>query len=428
MLLSIVLFILFKIILDYTFVHSVSPLYAYAGLVTDMNPSKIILSYMALLLLAMFLPTGNRRPSDFALVILFVFIVIPILSLWGLQNEASGFVAMVLTSFAMLEILMKVRFSRVRIPDFENGRRYYSIIAWTLVGVLFAALISRGGLRYLNLNFLKVYDLRAVVTEALLEGGWAYLWIWCGKSFLVVLMGMALWKRQWSIFAAIFGLEILLFALTTHKELLFYPLIVTFVYLCVTKGYRLSRVFVLGLCGILVMAVIMDTVTGNHLFLGVLVYRAFDTIGLNHFAYYHFFQNNPYVIFSNGILSSVFKYPYSEQVPLLIGAGRYGAGSEPFVNAGYIASGYMQLGVAGVFVYTILIAIIMKLFDTFTVGRMPVWLGTVVMAVSIFQLVNTDLTTAIMTHGIAINLLALWMIGSRNLEPATGIQPATAAT
>src|SRR5690242_5805050 len=125
MLLSIVLFIVFKIILDYTFVHSVSPLYAYAGLVTDINPVKLILSYVVLLLLALLLPTGNRRPSDFALIILFMFIIIPILSLWGLQNEASEFVLLTITSFFMLELLMKVRFSHVRIPDLKKGKRLY---------------------------------------------------------------------------------------------------------------------------------------------------------------------------------------------------------------------------------------------------------------------------------------------------------------
>lgn len=417
MLLNTVLILLFKFILDYTYVHSVSPLYSYAGLLTDINGDKVAISYLLVAVMGMLLPSGNRKPSDFGLILLFVFIVVPILSLWGLQNEASEFVVMVVTSFAMLQLLMKVRLTDKRMPEVEGGRRFYSVVAWTLIAVLFAALIARGGLRYINLSLAKVYELRAMVTEALLQGGWAYLWIWCGKSLLIVLMGTALWQRRWLMFAGTSALEILLFAFTTHKELLFYPLMVTFIYLCSVRGYRLSRVFVLGLCGILVLAVFMDSITGNHLFLGVLVYRAFDAIGFNHFAYYHFFQQNPYVLFRNGILSDVFTYPYSQPVALLIGAGRYGEGTDPFVNAGYIASGYMQLGAAGIFLYTILIAGIMKIFDLLTIGRIPVWLGTAVGAISIFQLVNSDLTTALLTHGIAISLVGMWLIGSKRQPP-----------
>lgn len=411
MLLNIALFILFKALVDYTFAAVVAPLYAYAGFGTDVNLFKLILSYFVLVLSAFLLPRRNRRPSDFALLILFVFVVIPILSLWGLQNESSWFVLIVMTAFVLLQILMKVHFARIYVRDVLGGARGYLTLAWTFVGVLFLVLILRGGLQYLNLNFTKVYEIRSIVTSEFLGGTLAYLWIWGGKSFLVVLMVVSLLNRRYYSFSACVMLEVFLYAITTHKELLFYPLIVIVTYIAGVLRLNLIRTTLLGLGGTLGIAVLLDGMTGNHLFLGVLVFRLFDVIGYNHFAYYRFFQDHPYVFFSNSFLSPFIEYPYQKPVALLIGAGRYGAGSDAFVNAGYIASGYMQLGTVGVFLYTSVIAMILKLFDLLANGRMPLWASSGIVAVSIFQLVNADLTTSLLTHGIALNLLAVWLVG-----------------
>lgn len=413
MLLNLALFALFKALLDFTFAVAVGPLYAYAGFGPDINLFKLTLSYFALVLLMLQQPRQIRRPSDFALLILLVFLVIPVLSIWGLQDKSSTFAFIVIAAFMLLQFLMRLHFILLRIPDVLGGYRIYVVLAWTFVGMLFVALIVRGGLQYLNLDFTKVYAIRSIVTSEFLGGGLAYLWIWGGKSILVVLMTLSLLKRQYYSFAFFTALEILLFALTTHKELLFYPIIVIGVYLASAKRLNLIRVTLLGLCGTLVIAVSLDWMTGNHNFLGVLVFRLFDVIGYNHYAYYQFFQSHPYVMFSNSFLSPFIEYPYSEPVALLIGADRYGVGTDAFANAGFIASGYMQLGAVGVFLYTIILAIILKLFDLLAYGRMPLWVATGVVAVSVFQLVNADLTTSLLTHGIALNLLAVWLIGSR---------------
>ena len=336
MLLNIALFVLFKVLIDYTFVAAVSPLYAYAGFSTDINSFKLTLSYFVLVTLALLLPRRTRNSSDFALLILFVFIVIPILSLWGLQNESSSFALIVASSFVMLQLLMKLHFTHASVRDLRGGSRAYLVVALTFLGLLFLVLILRGGLQYLNLSFIKVYEIRSIITDEVLGGGLAYLWIWGGKSFLVVLMVVSLWRRKYFSFSICVALEVFLYALTTHKELLFYPLIIIAVYMVSIMRVNLIRVTLLGLSGILISAVLLDRATSNHLFLGVLVFRLFDVIGFNHFAYYHFFQDHPYVAFSNSFLSHFSEYPYNEPVPLLIGAGRYGLGSDAFVNAGYI--------------------------------------------------------------------------------------------
>lgn len=409
---TVILVLLFKALVDLTFVKIISPAYGYAGMTANINLEKVIFSYLVVLVLGLLLPHTYRRPSDFSLTILLVFVLVPILSLWGLRDEATSFACLAAGSFAFLLILMRIRFLNIRkrLPRMALSRRAYSILGGAFVLALLTRIMARGGLQYFNLNFADVYKLRTIVGRELLSGPWGYIWIWCGKGFLVLGMAVALWSRRWKTFGVLVFLELCLFGFTTHKELVFYPLMIGFVYVCERKNLPLVKTFLLSMSATIGVAALLDHITGNHLFSGLLILRTFDIVGINHFAYYHFFQSHPYLSFSNGILSRLIENPYRVAVPLLIGAGRYGPDSQAFANAGYIASGYMEVGVWGVWGYTAMVVVLMKLFDRLAEQTIPVGLVCAVMAVSIFQLVNVDLPTALFSHGVGVNFvgLAVW--------------------
>lgn len=411
-----ILILLFKVILDFTFVDAVSPLFSYAGLTTDINYYKVAGSYIVLLALTLVLPKRYTKPSDFALIILFIFIIIPILSLWGFQDKSSTFVALATGSFGLLALAMRIRIiPNITLPDIANGKIIYLFASTLLIMFVFGELFVRGGLNNLNLNFRMIYDLRSSFKEHLGSGFWAYIYICGGKSILVVFIAWTLWHKRWKFASVAIALEVLLFAISTHKEFVFYPVMIIFVYGCDRLHLKLLDAFVVSLCGLLIGSIIIGAMTGDYLALSVFANRSFFEIGYNHYSYYSFFQHNPFVLWSNSFLSSFITYPYNQPIPLIIGYHRYSTTVSAYENAGYIASGYMQCGAIGIFLYTALVAAILKLFDWLARNRLQVGLATAVTAVSIYQLVNIDVLTSLLTGGVALNLVALWFIGSRSI-------------
>ena len=168
---------------------------------------------------------------------------------------------------------------------------------------------------------------------------------------------------------------------------------------------RLNYRFLGVVTAALVATLLLYLVGGFWVISGFVAYRSFFAIALNHFEYLSFFHNNPFVYFSNSVLAPIAEYPFNAPVPILVGSGRYGVGSEPFANTGYIASGYMQLGAIGALWYGLLVGLLVRVIDSLVAGRLPLRLGILFTTVPILQLVNTDLTVALVTNGLLLTIL-----------------------
>ena len=127
---------------------------------------------------------------------------------------------------------------------------------------------------------------------------------------------------------------------------------------------------------------------------------------------------------SNGVLSWLAEYPFNEPVPAFIADGRYPGDVTPFANTGFIASAYMHFGLAGIVVYSALVGLLLRVYDSLILGRLPVAFGTGIAAVAAFQLVNSDLTIAFATQGVVLGIVLLWLSGTVAPRSGTVAQPA----
>jgi hypothetical protein len=78
-------------------------------------------------------------------------------------------------------------------------------------------------------------------------------------------------------------------------------------------------------------------------------------------------------------------------------------------NTGVVADAFMNFGFAGLFLWALLLALLLKLFDMSTEGKdMKVAVGGI--AIPAISLTNSALLTNLLTHGLLLSLLLLYLL------------------
>ena len=72
----------------------------------------------------------------------------------------------------------------------------------------------------------------------------------------------------------------------------------------------------------------------------------------------------------------------------------------------------MQFGVAAMLFFPFIAALPLKITDSLVVGRMPVYVGLSISIVAAIGYLSGDLTETILSHGILISWLTLYLLGS----------------
>jgi len=407
----------FKASLDAAYRLFVAPLFAYNGFTLQVDAARMLESYILVLGLALAVPPRFRRPSDFLLALLFLAVIVPTLSLYGNQPHLRSYLYLMLAGFILVLITSKLPLPRV--PHLRGGRAAAAAAAGIGVLIALAWLVSRGGLSYFNLNPARVYAYRAAVSQQVDVGFFSYLTSWGVRVFNVALMAWALWRRRYGWFVALAALQLVFFGITSQKSLAFYPFLVLGIY-AMRKSVRALAVVAFALTATVLTALGIYGIFHSIYPASLLVRRAFFVPAQMNFAYYDFFGSHTFVRLSDGVFSPLLHYPYAAAYQTLIGNSLPGqAGS--WANDGFLATGFMQFGAAGVLAYALIVGMLIRMVDAVSGDTLPAWvaLATVVAPFTIL-FTSADLPTALLTHGIALSVLLLWLISERTPGPDVG--------
>lgn len=398
-------------LLDLAFVFAVSPLFSYAGFVLEPSAGKMFSSYCLTIVFSALLPAQITRVSDFLLLLIFVFLLLPCMSLWALQDLASYHIALLSGGYALAIAATLLRVPEI--PIFTHGRALFYLVSLGLAVAVFGVLWQRGAASYLNFDLLAVYDVRDDISQNILYGVPAYLVPWYGKAVAPALLGVMLYRRLWFFALVIIFSEALLFGLTSNKEYLFYPVLVCGIFALSSNVRELGVKFVAVSSATLASTIAAFLLTDFSLLTSIVAHRSFFVVALNHFEYFDFFSEAPFVFMSNSILSGLSEYPFDAPVPELIGYGRYGLGVEGFSNTGVLAAGYMHFGGVGVLFFGFYAGVVFRIMDALVADRIPLRLGVLVTAIPALQFVNTDLGTSLLTGGILVSIVLLLLLASQ---------------
>lgn len=400
--------LLYWAVLDIGYRFYVFPVHSGVGFELTPHFFKYTEALVLYFVLLCSLNTKFIKPSDFFVVVLFYAQITPILVFYGLTAQDREFLYIVLLSFLVINFL---RQGRIYPIPFMRGGEYLSL------GVALAGTVSvtiwffvSGAVAYLNFDFTKVYDYRAITGGMINQGYFSYLNNWAYKAFGPVLMALALWRGKLILALAIMGLHVFWFAVSAHKAVMFYPCLVIATYIFF-RYFKSATLIPAGISALVIACLLIYLGTGENYPASLFIRRLLFVVADNTFQYFNFFSEHPFVYWSQSITGSLINYPYQDSPPVIIANYRYGGDSVGYANNSFLSAGFMHAGLAGALFYAIVVGVMMRLIDTFS-SRLPLWLGTSLVVVPVWTLFfSADLPTTLLTHGLGISIFMMALIG-----------------
>ena len=136
------------------------------------------------------------------------------------------------------------------------------------------------------------------------------------------------------------------------------------------------------------------------------------------FTYLEFFSNNEFVYWSNGILKNFFDNPYDFNIANIIGA--YLGQQDMAANTGFIASGYANAGYLGITIYTIMAIVLFNLINKLSENNDKYFVMAIIFPVILTLFTSSDLLTTLLTHGLFIAIIVLWLFDNKNYKIKLG--------
>ena len=388
-------------------------LYNYYGYNNNFSGIRIILSTGTLFASSM-LCLKNKTFSSFACKLAVIFVFIPSLILYCSSTTSDlVFIVVCFGIFSLLlfcKILSKLTFLKLSFFKIEPNVLMNTLCIYIFLCLF--VLIYFTGTGFFNIDLALVYDYRSDIlkkTPVFLQ----YLLSWSSKVCLPILILLSIKLKKYSyLFIGALG-AFLFFTFTAHKSPIAIALVSILLYygiLFVNKGFKSV------LCIYFVFLVILGLCFHNFYeqflyddetkMFGTLIFRRcfFDTALCDSFYIDTFGMETPFMYFTDKKLSYIFfQSPVSFDVCSYIGK-KYFTTSDASPNTGWLGSGYAQIGIFGVVLYSLLISLFCKFVES-NINNKSRDANIVVFSIQLLlMLCSSDFFTCLLNHGALLYL------------------------
>ena len=385
----------------------VAQMFRYEGFVTVAQPDAMRLFFVALALigLSFLLPRRLASPADYVVVALLDISFVPFCAYWALSNQP-WWQGLLVTTYWGLVLLV----DRVPLPPtvhYVKGAQNTMLLVASGLVVLGGILIVAGGHLTLRLPLGDVYAVRTVwASEG--SGISMYLFPWLANALLPLLLAHAWKNRRLGELLVLGFTAYMLFTSTGMKAYLLMPALVAVV-LLVAHWLPPSSIIPIGLGILASTIVLLSNTPGGTVWISLGLRRSLFVPARLTSVYLEFFAANPVIRLSDSVLlRGWLTYPYPVSVPHLIGAvlGQPAMGA----NNGLISDGFANFGIVGSLVWAALLGVLIRLLRAATGWRENRPEAWAVAAMWPVILLSSALTTSLLTHGLALGLLAAWSL------------------
>lgn len=405
------LYLIYYGILCYLYTDYLSDEWSYAGFDLYIDPLNIVLSTGALILFVFMVPIHRDVRSILLNIFLSTYLA-PMLALsaFGGHPQSSLLVA-VTCSFVMFRV------SSFQIPSVELAKIspgvFLGIIIFLSVFLLLLFYFF-SGFDHFNLDFREVYNFREDAEESL-PPLFAYLASTFSKLLIPLGVVSALIYRLPLVALGFAAISILLFGFTSHKSMVFYPLIAAGIYYALNRSIDYSKILILLVIALAICVVDIswwresgpDSIWGWYS--SLLLRRSMFVPPLLDFYYIEFFSNHVPIYWADSRLTfGLFQSPYGLTAPYLIGNVYFG--DDTGANTGFIGSGFAQAGWFGALLYSVGAGLTLALLNAHG-RRQGVAFVSAVTAIQVTTMFSaTDFVTLFLTHGMLLAFLMLGLI------------------
>jgi hypothetical protein len=412
---ELLLLLFLKVVLEWTYVGFVYPLYEYMGFSLDLNLIKLVESYIFVIHLYFFLPQDERKISTVGVQLLFLLMIVPMLSLYGLINGPRLYVYFCASSF-FLVVLCVTSFPIIKIRKISNLNGVLFVFLGTFSIFVYVMLVKLNGIPTIKaLNFSNAYKIRSTVNFG--PNIMGYLVKWQGNVINCFLIGLAYYKRNYLLLVLIFSLQVLLFLICAQKSFLLSPFALLFLLYAIER----RRVMMLSLVSLNVVVLLsfgLYEMEISKIPASMLIRRLFFVPAEISFSYYDFFSKNEYMYLSHSKMGfGLAKNPYDSygmsyaHMMGMIYRNKPGMS----MNTGYMGEAYMNFGTGGMFVFSIMLGLMLVVADS-VCKKTSITLAVAAAGIPILQLVNGALFSTMLTGGFLLGLLVVWLYNEKSSE------------
>ncbi|WP_112182122.1 MULTISPECIES: hypothetical protein [Paraliobacillus] len=400
--------LIYKTVIELIYIFRISPLYKYTGLTLETNVLGFFISTLFLLIIIFLLPTDKSRPSTYLYLMFVLFLVVPLLSYYWLNNQSLSYISVVILACLIISIFLKsIKIVNI-FEEIKFAKLLLSILFIIYILITVYMIIKRGGIDFRAFNFNSIYDLRSEIHFSGISG---YLLNWCAKVFCPFFFAYFLFKRQKGKMFLILMLQLLLYLSFGFKAYLFSVGMLVMVAIVFRKN-KFERDFTLGFTGIIIVSYILDIINISTTLRNSIPFRMVYVPAQIQYQYYDFFKYRDKMFFADGIIGEIFSVesPFSKPVPFVI-SSHFHDGAVSNSNTGIFADAYANGGFINLIFFAIVLAIIFYMIDSLT-RRIPQYIVVAAFSYMVFVLNDNSLLTAFLTGGIGLMLLLLILFNS----------------
>jgi hypothetical protein len=398
------------------------PIWGYEGFRYRAALPHAAAGWMLAALPSLWMPIQLRRPSQVVYWLLYLLVLVPscLVPIYALDDQSNGpllLATCLVVVFGLTSLIYRLPLlplKRIHLQSYE-----FSVMLALLSITCYALMISSFGLHFHYVSFEDTYSVRAQFQDALTQApalvAYAIGWqAWVINPF-VMAMGLKSRRTSW-ILAGAAG-QFAIYSITAFRSMLFSAGLLLYILWVMrsTKafGSRLALTWTAIFAG-----------TGISMFFGYgLMAEAFVGVrmtalpGLLTGYYYEFFSSHPQAHLGHSILRSFVDYPYAAEPPYLIGA-RYFHSISNDANANIWADAFANFGYPGIVCFTILFALLLWLYDSVAAGSRNTRVAALAIALPAFALANGGLLTSLLTNGVALAMLLMYLMSSVTYDEA----------
>jgi hypothetical protein len=402
--------------------HVIVNIYNFGGFTRSVDTAHWGL--LLLLLVSFAVPRRISNAKDLFVLVSFFFLLLPASVLYTMQQN--GYEFYIVMSFAMPAVIafwwvsrkaFAVYASNKKVSD-NNKQRSNALFSALLVSIVcFVAITTPIPF---SLSFADVYEYRFIFNEWL-KFPLNYMIPFVGGPLAAYLVAAAASRRQWAMVCGLLFIGLLLFGFTSHKAYLFYPLCALAIYWALTLQLNVFRALTIIITLGCLSALFLNKALGDSA-AAFFANRLMFIPAKIHFEFFDEFSRIGFLYWAESkvglglhrsplSLSSVNHIGY-----LMTGDPRIGA------NVGWLANGYMNLGLPGIAVYAIGLGAFLACVDALS-SKIGNFVVLACFSVVIFSIITSvDLLTAMLTGGALPMVILLYLA---NAIPKMRVLPIT---
>lgn len=409
---NMVYIILLRISLDLSYKFGISKIFISDGFFYEFNCFKFIESYILMSAIYAIIPKSGEKVSSIIIQILFMFIIIPTTSLFAYGSFYETRTPLYLYSLGFILTSLLVRGNQKRqITKIKEGKSLLFIFIFALTALTMGMMFFLNGFpSFTAFNLLNVYEVReATRYNAILN----YTLNWQVYVINTFLIAYSVVHKKNNLLLFSIAIQLYLFLVAAHKTYLFSIIMVIGLVWFVDKSKNLIKDMLKILISTNLIVLSMYIFLNNYIPLAIITRRVFFIPAQISYFYFDFFANNQLLLFSEGIIGKIINIssPYNMRVANMI-AGVYYNQPNMASNTGYLSDAFANAGVFGVIIISIILGVILRLIESLNID-MRITLAVIIMP--IFALVNGALLTTILTNGLLVSVVVLYLY--KNHQP-----------